>query len=155
MESPPDKGDLGGWVFHQRNLTRFFAQSRKQESSQINILIKTQPSLSIINFQFTNHSPPQTYFSLDYFTIEHKIVEWIGRIDKRIGAVSAALPKLLSQERSILEFLHSLESRNPVKHTNRQGITMLSAVKKTIQVPKPCDLLITLNRGRQNERSRL
>ena len=29
MESPPDKGDLGGWVFHQRNLTRFFAQSHK------------------------------------------------------------------------------------------------------------------------------
>ena len=27
MESPPDKGDLGGWVFHQRNLTRFLAQS--------------------------------------------------------------------------------------------------------------------------------
>ena len=26
---PPDKGDLGGWVFHQRNLTRFFAQSRR------------------------------------------------------------------------------------------------------------------------------
>ena len=31
MESPPDKGDLGGWVFHQRNLTRFFAQSHRSE----------------------------------------------------------------------------------------------------------------------------
>ena len=39
VTSPPDKGDLGGWVFRQRNLRGFLAQSLCTDEATLPIMI--------------------------------------------------------------------------------------------------------------------
>ena len=139
MESPPDKGDLGGWVFHQHNLTRFFAQSRKQESSKTHKparVFRQQRDLRGISAQsLSRRQRTLLQFRTSAMIRDCAKTQHPSFLRKRLckkpspSRVTCGKPLRVwlfywvpaFAGTTNVGFLHSLESRNPVKRPNPQG----------------------------------